>query len=287
MLRIALAASLLCVGLAGTALAAPDLVVSQLTVTPAVSDVGAEIEVSTAIQNLGDVPVASPGPGVVSTSADLAVVRTQVAPLYEGTYLLGWGHTDTIPPGGSITYTRRLPVPAGADASAGYICADVDLANRVAESNEGNNRRCVNFHARAAKPNLVIRGVVVGAVSGLSRRVRITVQNTGAAASGDFRVDAYQLAPERWQLSLTECALSVRGGSAPCGSLWGSLAPGASRTFTGYVTFPAGRAPGRREIVEFMADGCFARLEPGLPAYCRVDETSEADNTRRAAIAAP
>lgn len=272
---------------ASPAFALPDLVVSELRVTPFSADVGAEIEIVTAITNLGDVAVRPPAPTFVSTSADMSIVRTQVTPGYEGAYLIGWGPTAEIPPGGTENYTTRVRVPPGGPANTGYVCADVDLANRVTESNEGNNRRCVNFHARAAKPNLVIRSITLGAVTGVSRAVRISVQNVGAAPAGSFRVDAYALAPTRSLLLVTNCALTVRGGSAPCASPFGELAPGASQTFDAYITFPADRPSGRREVVEFMVDGCFPPLEPSLPAYCRVDESNEADNKRRVRVVAP
>jgi hypothetical protein len=52
------------------------------------------------------------------------------------------------------------------------------------------------------------------------------------------------------------------------------------RRHTAYVTWPADHASGTSERIEFMADGCFATLEPWLPAYCRVDESNERNNTR-------
>ncbi len=274
--------------LAAPAWALPDLVVSELRVTPANAEEGTEITIETAIRNVGDMPVTPPGPSMVSTSADLAVVPSAVTPIHAGTYVTGWGPTVAIPPGGTERYTVRIRVPAGASANAGYICADVDLANRVREASETNNRRCVNFHARAPKPNLVVSAVTVGPVSGLSRRVNITVRNTGAAPALNFRVDAYSVTPERWMLTLTTCAQTTRGGSASCPALWiERLEPGASRTLEGWVTFPADRPSGSRQAVDFMADGFFPRLEPGLPAYGRVDESNERDNQRRASLIAP
>lgn len=274
--------------LAAPAWALPDLVVSELRVTPANAEEGTEITIQTAIRNVGDTPVAPPGPSMVSTSADLAVVRTAVTPIHAGAYVTGWGPTRTIPPGGTERYTVRIRVPAGASANAGYICAEVDLANQVREASETNNRRCVNFHARSAKPNLVVTSVTVGPISGLSRRVNITVANTGTGPALNFRVDAFSVTPERWLLLLTTCAQTTRGGSASCPALWVErLDPGASRTLEGWVTFPADRASGSRQAVDFMADGFFPRLEPSLPAYGRADESNERDNQRRATLIAP
>lgn len=287
MLRLITATGIVSLWLVGSAFALPDLVVSELRVTPSSAGVGDEILIETAIRNIGDAPVVSPGPSITSTSSDIAVVSTPTTAVGAGAYLTGWGPTRTLAPGDTERYSTRVRVPASGPANSGYVCAVVDNPNAVAEANEANNRRCVNFNATTAKANLVIRRITIGAVSGLSRRVSITMQNTGSLAANDFRVDAYQLAPERWQLLLTTCPQTTRGGSASCAAVWGSLAPGATTTFEGYLTFPADRPSGRRETVEFMADGCFARLEPSLPAYCRIDESNEADNTRRASVAAP
>jgi hypothetical protein len=119
--------------------------------------------------------------------------------------------------------------------------------------------------------------------------VKLTVKNAGAGPATNFRMDAYQLAPRRWQLLFTVCAQTSRGGSASCPSVWesGTLAAGASRTYAGWVTVPADHKPGSTEKVEFMADGCFPALEPALPAACRVVESSEANNTAVAALGVP
>lgn len=273
--------------LAAPAWALPDLVVSELRVAPFNAEVGTEIEIQTAIRNIGDMPVRSPGPSMVSTSADLAIVRTSVTPIGEGAYVTGWGPTRDIPPGGVERYTVRIAVPPGGPANAGYICADVDLANRVTEALETNNRRCVNFHARAAKANLVVRTFVVGEVSGVSRRVRVTVENTGRGAAAEFRTDAFALSPRRWPLIFTTCPQTTRGGSASCGALWAALAPGERRVLDGWVTFPGDVASGSRQNIELYADGCHAPTEPARPAYCRVDETNERDNARRITMVAP
>jgi hypothetical protein len=140
-------------------------------------------------------------------------------------------------------------------------------------------------------PDLTITGVSVGAVSGISRAVRITVKNVGTGPATHFRMDAYELSPKRWPLLFTVCALTAYppGGSAPCAAVWepATLAAGATRTYSGFVTFPAGRVSGSRERVEFMADGCFAATEPGLPASCRVLESNEANNTSVTDVGVP
>ncbi|MEO8054538.1 MAG: hypothetical protein ABI768_05265 [Acidobacteriota bacterium] len=142
----------------------------------------------------------------------------------------------------------------------------------------------------AGVPDLTITGVSVGAVSGVSRAVQVTVKNAGTGPAVHFRMDAFQTVPRRWPLVFTVCALTViPAGTAPCPSVWepASLAPGASRTYSGFVTFPAGRVSGSRERVEFMADGCFAATDPALPASCRVLESNEANNTSSAEVGVP
>lgn len=144
----------------------------------------------------------------------------------------------------------------------------------------------------AGRPDLTITGVSVGDVSGISRAVRVTVRNGGTGPAVNFKVMAFQLAPRRWPLLFTTCALTVHppGGVSPCAAVWeaGTLAGGASRTYAGFVTFPAGTAAKPPQRVEFMADGCFPPIEAGtaLPA-CRVPESDETNNTSVAEVGVP
>jgi hypothetical protein len=283
--------------MAGQAMAAaPDLVVPVLRASVASAAPGGEFELETAIANIGDAPVVPPPTaGAVATSADIALLATPTAPiLASDPYLTGWGRTEPLLAGGTWPHRVRVRVPATAAPGGYYLCAVVDNAARVAESNETNNRRCINFRVTAAAPNLTIDSLRVGAVSGSSRAVTITVKNAGTAPAGVFRVDAFRLRPDRSPLLLTNCALPVgfAGGSAPCPSPFtvDPLAPGATVTFNAFVTFPAdpvAHPRGSKATVEFMADGCSPRLEPGLPAACRVAESNEADNTRRAMVGVP
>ena len=143
----------------------------------------------------------------------------------------------------------------------------------------------------SGQPDLTITDVSVGAVTGISRAVRLTVRNVGTGPASHFTMGAFQLAPRRWPLLFTACALTVdpRGGSAPCGGVWeaGTLAAGASRTYAGFVTFPTGRTSKSVERVEFMADECFPPLSPAMPASCRVLESNEANNTSVVEVGVP
>lgn len=146
---------------------------------------------------------------------------------------------------------------------------------------------------RATNPDLRIESLrVVGPVEA-SVQVEITVRNMGRAPAGPFATDAFMTTPRRYPLLFTLCPLTraqqAAGGSAPCASPFTGdpLAPGATAAYTAYVTWPVDHAAGARERVEFMADGCFAPLEPTLPATCRVDEANERNNSRSATLTVP
>jgi hypothetical protein len=144
-----------------------------------------------------------------------------------------------------------------------------------------------------AKPDLRIQRLRVVGPVGASLQVQITVRNRGRAAAAPFRTDAYMTTPRRWLLLVTLCPLTrlqqYMGGSAPCGSPFtvDPLPPGGTVAYTAYVTWPTDHASGTSERIEFMADGCFATLEPWLPVYCRVDESNERNNTRSLTVTVP
>ncbi len=147
--------------------------------------------------------------------------------------------------------------------------------------------------AQSDQPDLVIQQVRVTGPEQASLGVSITVRNVGRAPADPFRTDVFMTTPRRWPLLFTLCPLTraqqAAGGSAPCGSPFtvDPLPPGQSVSYDAYITWPVDHASGARETVEFMADGCFAALEPSLPAYCRVDERNEANNTRSQTATVP
>jgi hypothetical protein len=217
----------------------------------------------------------------------------------------------------SERYTNHGTVPAGTAPGSYLACVTVDAGHIVAESNESNNRTCLSLTVTggltlkvpdkvpggirpgirpgilpggAGLPDLTIVSVSVGGVSGVSRQASVTVRNVGSGPATNFRVDALQTSPKLWPLLFTVCPqASHAGGSASCPSVWetGTLAAGASKTYTGWVTFPADHKPKTTEKVEFMADGCFPALEPALPAGCRVAESNEGNNTANATVGVP
>jgi hypothetical protein len=217
-------------------------------------------------------------------------------------YLTGWGPSaeDPLYPGDTRSNTSTAMTPSGFLPGDYYICGDVDPGDRIEESNEDNNRACTPFtviDGPAMKPDLIIESVKSIGVVEASYKVIIKVRNAGGVAAASFPVMAFRRSP-RHPVLLTSCPLTesqrTSGGAAPCGGIWAvnPLAPGAVAEWTGYVTFPyAGGFPTNPlppkpkpekphyETVDFMADGCFAPVEPTpLPAWCRVDELDELNN---------
>lgn len=142
-------------------------------------------------------------------------------------------------------------------------------------------------------PDLKIQKLRVIGPEDASLKVEITVKNIGWEEAAPFRTDVYKTSPERSQLLFTLCPLTraqqAAGGSAPCGSPFtvDPLPRQGSITYTAWITWPADAPRGVRDRVVFMADGCFPALEPDLPAHCRVEEGSEANNTRSLFLRVP
>lgn len=298
--------------------ALPDLVVTYFTISPSSVAPGGAIEMVSEIRNIGDAEVPARGPRAASTAVEIRLMRTETDP--SGPLLGGWGPIHAIAPGAPAErYTNHGTIPAGTAPGRWFACVTVDAGRIVTESNESNNRTCrslivtgasgpalgvtiapphaiegikpgVGLPPKGGLPDLTIVSVSVGGVSGVSRQATVTVRNAGLAPASNFRVDALQLSPKRWPLLFTVCPQTNHaGGSASCASVWetGTLAAGAVRTYTGWVTFPADHKPKTMEKVEFMADGCFAALEPALPAGCRVAESNESNNSTTAAVGVP
>jgi len=294
--------------------ALPDLVVTSFSVTPRSVAPGGAIEMVSEIRNAGDAEVPARGPRAASTAVEIRLMTSETAP--SGPLLGGWGPIRAIPAGASERYTNHGTVPAGTAPGHYFACVTVDAGHIVSESNESNNRVCLSLTVTggptvkppnpvpggvrpgirpgtvlpgALLPDLTVVSVSVGGVSGVSRQATVTVKNVGSAPASHFRVDAFQLVPKRWPLLFTVCPQTSRGGSASCASVWesGTLAAGATRTYSGWVTFPADHKPKTTEKVEFMADGCFPALEPALPAGCRVAESNETNNSKTAAVGVP
>jgi hypothetical protein len=269
---------------AAPAWALSELVVTSFTITPSSGGAGTPVDVRFGVFNGGD---AAARPVVVT----VVLVPTTATPTHEGITLGEWEAPREIGPGLLESTSMRVTIPAGGPAGTGYICAEVDLVNLVREVEERNNRRCAVFDARPPKPNLVIRSLTLGAVSGVSQAVRIVIQNIGRAPAGAFNVEAFDAPAHRNVLLLGPCRYTAadraRGYGACPATYVPGLAIGESRTLDVWFTLPGVPVRGSRHSVDITVDGCSRALSPGLPAYCRVDESVEADNTRRVIFTAP
>ena len=269
----------------------PDLTVTSLVLAPTSVAPGGGIDITSEIRNIGAATAPVPATVPPSTSAWVDYFLMTSPTDTHGDRLTGWGPLVAMPPGSAQHYTSHATIPASKAPGSYFVCADVDPTHIVAESNESNNRLCQPLTVTGGKgaglPDLTITGVSVGGVTGISRAVKVTVRNGGTGPATNFggRVTV----SEAVAVALSTCEQTVRGGSASCGSVWetATLAAGASRTYAGWVTFPADHKPKSTEKVEFMADGCFPALEPALPAGCRVAESNEANNTAIEALGVP
>ncbi|MEZ5897500.1 MAG: CARDB domain-containing protein [Parvularculaceae bacterium] len=288
----------------------PDLTVGELTVTPAASSPGGQVTITSDIVNLGHGEVVSGDGVVLPTSMDIQIFShfDDYDPL---AFLTSWGPSAEAPigAGGAAFNTTTIATPTVLAAGGYYICGDVDSADRVYESNENNNRSCVAFtilDGPVAKPDLIIESVRAVRAVEASYEVVIRVKNAGVSAAEIFPVLAFRRAP-REPILLTTCPLTSAqravGGQPPCPGVATvePLAPGAVAEWTAYVTFPyAGAMPTNplpsrtrpqkphSETVDFMADGCFAPLDPAPPSpYCRIDEIDELNNFAEKTVIVP
>ncbi len=148
----------------------PDLVVRNLTVSPTTVSPGADVDVKALIRNDGNAvaPGTSSGNGYMvditlgtdtNTPAGWAVYSANYS---EDVLLKGGRFSNTIDlaPGAMQSYgDTNNQIPADTPPGNYYVCARVDPGGKVAESNEGNNTRCVRItvRRRALVPGRVTR----------------------------------------------------------------------------------------------------------------------------------
>jgi hypothetical protein len=162
------------------ALARPDLVVTDVSLTPASPVTGNPVRFRATIKNQGT--ASTPGGIVHGVSFKVDGVTASFSD--------SW--TASLPPGGSVTLTANGGPAAGvwaAKAGAHTVLATVDDINRIkGESNEANNTRSKAFTVAAAtaKPDLVVTAVSwtpANPAVGAPVRYSATVKNQGAAAT--------------------------------------------------------------------------------------------------------
>lgn len=276
--------------------AGPDLVVVDLAATPTEAAAGAEIEIFSAVKNLGKRTRAA-----IDVDIGVFARATDASPLAP---LTAWSKSSGLKRNQKVDDAARVFLPGGLAAGDYYLCADIDPDGAIAESDESNNRRCASFKVNAApggetgKADLVIDKVTAIERSLASLKVRIKLRNVGAETiNQSFKVKAFRRNP-RLPLYLATCALTdgqlAAGSPAGCPDLTfeGTLAPGATTEIDGYFNYYVAGAslvtqplnPGATPAVEsamvdFMVDGCFPPID-GEAVWCAINEIDEINNFR-------
>jgi hypothetical protein len=258
------------------------------------------------ITNIGDEPVADEFGAPISASVAIGLFAREDDPALV-VDLSAWSLSGDYPmqPGQAQGEEQTVLAPPGLKAGPYFICADADREDIVKEEDERNNRACAPLSILAGpltRADLVIEHVKTLGHELASAKVSIRVKNVGEASAGLFPMMAFTRWPRRPAM-LTACPLTeaqrVAGSPPSCGGLWTrqQLPPGGAVEWVGYLTFGFGgsnmpvtpigpqRPPVEREIVDFMADGCFAPTDQeALPRWCRVDEIDEINNFAEKAV---
>jgi hypothetical protein len=278
----------------------PDLVLSSLDLSTGAVAPGAPVTVRSVVSNAGGEPVADEfgAPIAAGVAIGLFAGDDDYDPFAP---LSSWALPGDYPmaPGEQISESQTVLAPSGLKAGPYRVCADVDRENAVDEENERNNRACAPLTMLAGpltRADLIVEHVKSLGHELASAKVSIRVKNVGEGPAATFPVMAFTRWPRR-PVMLTACPLTeaqrISGSTPACGGLWSrqQLPPGGGVEWIGYLTFgfggsnmpttPVGpqRPKAEREIIDFMADGCFAPtdLEP-LPRWCRIDEIDEINN---------
>lgn len=152
----------------GTATPQPDLVVTDLTWTPAAPTAADTVTVRAGVRNAGDAPSAA-------TALEVSL---------EGT-VAGSASVGALAPG----QTTTVEVPVGTRAAGSYtLSAVVDPHDTVTESDNGNNSRTADSRltvAQAPGPDLTVTGITTSPASpavGADVSFTVAVRNRGTAA---------------------------------------------------------------------------------------------------------
>src|SRR5206468_806347 len=164
----------------------PDLVVSNVSVTPTSANAGAPATVTLTVSNIG---TGSAAPDTVRIRLAAGTIITSSDPLLDTFTAAG------LAAGQSVTYTRTVTIPAGQSAGSFYMGATANADGALTESNGNNNQRTTPFTVTAVQqfPDLVVSNVSVtptSANAGAPATVTLTVSNigTGSAAPDTVRI---------------------------------------------------------------------------------------------------
>ena len=210
---------------------APDLVVSALSTTTTVLAPGATLSASNTVLNQGP---SSAGAFVIAFALSLDNQYGNPDDVAMTTTRSVTSLASTKTSAASTTLTVPSTIPLGTY----YLCAKVDSANAVTESNEANNTLCTTTTLVVGRPDLVISQPVPGSsdiVAGGTLTSTDTATNSGTLGSSSFTI-AYRLSkntvygdPDDITISTTRTA---------------TLAAGASSTATTTLTLPSSLTTG-------------------------------------------
>ena len=232
-LRSATIAALMLFFAAGSALGAPDLSISALTVGAPVTNKNGSFTFSASftVTNVGDTATSGSWWDKFYVSSD--------ATLGSGDWSFPVLRTTPLAAGESYTVTRDILTPTGWAAGTYTVFAKTDTDGLVGESGESNNVTGglpITFQL----PDLAISGLTVGSATtnkngSFTFDVSFTVTNTGSAtAAGGWNDTVYVS---------TDASFNWGDWSAP-ERRTSSLAPGASYTVSKTITTPTGWTAG-------------------------------------------
>ncbi len=219
-----------------TVLAAPQaqIVVDSIDFTPPSVDVGANVLVSDVVRNDGDVSSVAFVVGVY-LSADSVVT--------EDDRLLGVRTVPALAPAeSSAIVDHPLPIPTDVQAGTYFIGAIADVGDAIPETNEIDNVAVALGTLNVTVPPLP--DIVPTAISATPNVIQaanlepiqfsVTVANQGVSSAGFFRIGLYLSTNP--VIGAEDTLLDVRQIT--------NLAVGATTTFNGSTTLPAGLSPG-------------------------------------------
>ena len=137
---------------------AADLVVQNLTISPASAPIGGTINVSFSIRNQGIVSAGASSAAIVYSSdatidaSDQVLARVSVAGLAAS-------GTSNFP-------TNSVTIPAGAVIGSRFIAVIADSQNAVTEGNEANNTASIGLNVLLPKPDLAVTNLSLSTTSG-------------------------------------------------------------------------------------------------------------------------
>ncbi|MFP4004029.1 MAG: CARDB domain-containing protein [Alphaproteobacteria bacterium] len=131
-------------------IALPDITSKRFSAKPETVQAGGTLEIRNAVQNLGAGPL-TPAHGKADEAPTLTIRFLLVRNLKDADGLAaGSWSLDALGRREVKWHTARWTVPETTAPGPYFLCADIDPANAVRESNELNNRTCLPLTIKAA-----------------------------------------------------------------------------------------------------------------------------------------